>query len=239
MEVSDSRLSRQEHWDETFEQELKNFEEFHDSGYIWYGKDCQEAIVNYILSKYPSLEPGRPDTHPYVLDVGTGNGALLFKLAEKGLRRLKGIDYSPTSVRFARTVRQDDPKLYGCIEFEVQNVFELVESDKNMYDIIHDKGTFDVVYMNKELDNKEYARAIRHRLNAGNPASLLIISSCNLTDSELDEIFVDAEEGSLFEKVEEIKQPHKRFQFGGVTGQSVTTDVYRIPKENPHQTNYD
>ena len=39
---------------------------------------------------------------PVVLDVGTGNGAFLFKLAKKGFKHLKGIDYSENSIKFAK-----------------------------------------------------------------------------------------------------------------------------------------
>lgn len=56
--------------------------------------------------------------------------------------------------------------------------------DEAVYDIIHDKGTFDVVYMNKDLSNKEYVKAIRHRMNAANPNACLILTSGNLTSDE-------------------------------------------------------
>jgi 2-polyprenyl-3-methyl-5-hydroxy-6-metoxy-1,4-benzoquinol methylase len=42
------------------------------------------------------------DSH--VLDVGTGNGALLFKLAKKGYTNLKGIDYSEYSIRLVKKI---------------------------------------------------------------------------------------------------------------------------------------
>ena len=75
--------------------------------------------------------------------------------------------------------------------------------EENKYEIIHDKGTFDVVFMNAELDNKAYARAIHHRLNKNKPdQSIFIITSCNCTSQELDSIFVGED---LFEKIEEIK----------------------------------
>ena len=67
------------------------------------------------------------------------------------------------------------------------------------YDIIHDKGTFDVVVMNPDLDNEAYARSLRFRLKKG---GIFIITSCNCTSDELDQIY--AKEG-LFKKVEEIK----------------------------------
>ena len=65
---------------------------------------------------------------------------------------------------------EEDPQLqiaYKSIKFEFQNAFDLVED--SCYDAIHDKGTFDVVYMHPELSNQDYAKAMRHRLNATNP----------------------------------------------------------------------
>ncbi len=69
--------------------------------------------------------------------------------------------------------------------FEFQNAFDHVDQGK--YDIIHDKGTFDVIFMNKDLDNQAYAQAIRYRLKEG--SGRFIITSCNCTSSELDTIF--------------------------------------------------
>ena len=77
--------------------------------------------------------------------------------------------------------------------------------EEGQYDVIHDKGTFDVVFMNEDLDNKAYAKSLCYRLKKSKE-SVFIITSCNCTSSELDEIFLTDREGnSLFEKVEEIK----------------------------------
>ena len=220
-EQFDSRLAKREYWDQNFEKELQNFESFGDDGEVWFGADVQKRTINYILEKLPV------DTDPYVLDVGTGNGALLFKLAKKGYRRLVGIDYSEASIKFAKRVQEanNEDGVFENISFAFQNAFDLVDSGR--FDVIHDKGTFDVVYMNKDLDNKAYAKAMRHRLNRANPSAIFIITSCNCTSAELDEIFTEAD-GSLFEKVQEIKG-YKSFTFGGVTGQVVSTNVYKIP----------
>ena len=80
--------------------------------------------------------------------------------------------------------------------------------------MIYDKGTFDVVYMNHELSNEGYARAVHHRLSSENPNAIFIITSCNCTTTELDAIF--CAEG-LFRKKCEIKG-YRTFVFGGVTG---------------------
>lgn len=44
------------------------------------------------------------ETDPHVLDVGTGNGAFLFKLAKKGYKNLKGIDYSDYSIKLSQKI---------------------------------------------------------------------------------------------------------------------------------------
>ena len=71
-----------------------------------------------------------------------------------------------------------------------------------MYDVIHDKGTFDVVYMHPDLSNADYAKAMRFRMNQANPDAVFVITSCNLTGEELDGIFVGP---GLFKKLTEIK----------------------------------
>ena len=209
----DSRLAKHEYWEQNFELELKNFESYGDDGEVWFGLDVQKKTIAYLLKKYPNILES--DTvQPQILDVGTGNGAFLFKLAKKGFKKLKGIDYSENSIKLAQKIKEslnDEEGTFSEIELEFQNAFDLLE--ENRFDVIHDKGTFDVVFMNKELDNKAYAKAINHRLNKNNKdSSIFIITSCNCTSTELDEIFAADD---LFTKVEEIKG-YKTFTFGGV-----------------------
>ena len=59
----------------------------------------QKKSVEYVLKKFPL--GGESEVQPAISDVGTGNGAFLFKLAKKGYQNLKGIDYSENSIRFA------------------------------------------------------------------------------------------------------------------------------------------
>ena len=66
---------------------------------MWFGKDVQRKTVRYIQDTYGEAEGLS------VLDVGTGNGALLFKLAKKGLKAsLVGIDYSEKSILFSKRI---------------------------------------------------------------------------------------------------------------------------------------
>ena len=52
--------------------------------------------------------------------------------------------------------------LYKEIKFVQQDIFNLV--DENVYELVHDKGTFDVVVMNEELSNEEYVKAVAFRM---------------------------------------------------------------------------
>ena len=172
-----------------------------------------------------------------LLDVGTGNGILIFKLAKRGIYRqvsnvmLKGMDYSEESITFSKQVQQTysakediDEELkedYAKTVFEVQDAFALIEGGE--YDIIHDKGTFDVVFLIHERNNADYVKAIHHRMNKNNPNAIYIITSVNCTSVELEIIFGT---DGLFEKVSEISGIPK-FQFGGVIGQQASTCVFR------------
>ena len=83
--------------------ELKNFEEIGDDGEVWFGLDVQKKTIDYLSKKYPEIKE-RDEGQPKVLDVGTGNGAFLFKLAKRGFKQLKGIDYSEFSIRLAKKI---------------------------------------------------------------------------------------------------------------------------------------
>lgn len=110
--------------------ELTNFEEIGDEGEIWsvnpshilvlillneshraitsivflllcirFGEDSVEKMVDWALENVPS----NAEPTPHVLEIGSGNGALLFALHEAGYlaEKLCGIDYSEDAVRLA------------------------------------------------------------------------------------------------------------------------------------------
>ena len=123
------------------------------------------------------------------------------------------------SIMLAKTIHERNFAEFK-VEFEFQNAYDHVDS--GVFDVIHDKGTFDVIYMNKDLSNEDYARAIHFRLSRENPNAVFILTSCNLTSTEMDGIFAAP---GLFKKLQEIKG-YRQFTFGGVTGQVVSTNVY-------------
>jgi len=105
-------------WDDVYEKEVANFEETGDEGEIWcvnlfqrrcfffsiwhallcrFGEDSVEKMVNWTLENIPIT------SQPHILEIGSGNGTLLFVLHEAGYAasHLTGIDYSPDAVKFA------------------------------------------------------------------------------------------------------------------------------------------
>jgi hypothetical protein len=66
------------------------------------------------------------------------------------------LDYSEKSVELSKKIVE---RLFGedsGIEVKQGDAFEM--EDEGEYDLIHDKGTFDVVYMMKEDNNQDYVR---------------------------------------------------------------------------------
>lgn len=97
------------------------------------------------------------------------------------------------------------------------------------FDIIHDKGTFDVFFMRN--DSVLYIESIcKHFVK---DRSLVCVTSCNATESELVDCFVNHvplnpilwSHQFKFECVSKL--PHRSFVFGGVSGQSVSTVAFR------------
>ena len=65
-----------------------------------FGEDSVEKMVDWTLENVPI------GSHPRILEIGSGNGTLLFALHEAGYAasHLSGIDYSPDAVKLARMV---------------------------------------------------------------------------------------------------------------------------------------
>ena len=94
----ESKLGTQEHWNQAYQQEIEQFKNNgNELGDIWFGKDLQKRLVNYIINHFP-------DKTIKIFDVGFGNGVFLYKLAKNDYINLYGIDYSPDSIQFAKMI---------------------------------------------------------------------------------------------------------------------------------------
>lgn len=148
--------------------ETSTFDEIGDEGEVWcgllrvwttdrarFGEDSVERMVSYLTG---TLQEMPHCASPAVLDLGTGNGHLLFDLVEAAdelcagvvdVARLRGVDYSQASVRLAQSVGAKRGN--GCEKIcfdtaDLRNpacVAQLAASvnDGQGWDVVCDKGT--------------------------------------------------------------------------------------------------
>jgi len=223
-----SKLGTKEYWDDAYARELQAFEDIGDVGEIWFGEDVQDRMVRWLTRK-------EVDTSSHMLDLGTGNGMLLLALREEGFTNLVGVDYSEGAVQLARSVAQKEGM--GDIQFQVcdilseSSVCQLCKSattstlsgggePDRKFSVCLDKGTYDAVSLQRPevtADRDRYRTNVRSLLE---PGGLLMLTSCNWTKDQLVTHF-----HKDFELVEELPAP--KFTFGGQTGQTVTSLVFR------------
>ncbi|WFD28851.1 N-acetylphosphatidylethanolamine-hydrolyzing phospholipase D [Malassezia nana] len=143
--LPESHLGTKEHWDQVYE----------------FGEDSVERMVRHLVEW---MEETHSEKMPYVLDLGTGNGHLLFSLLEAledrpddlvDPSRLCGIDYSAASIALSRTIgskRSDgcEKILFETVDLRDAHQVAQLKSKANDglgWDIVCDKGT-------EELDLK-------------------------------------------------------------------------------------
>ena len=77
--------------------------------------------------------------------MGTGNGHLLFELVANGYsgKHLKGVDYSPSSIKLSQSIARTRGS--GCeeVSFDVIDVLDQQQiKEAGEWDVVMDKGTF-------------------------------------------------------------------------------------------------
>lgn len=173
------------------------------------------------------------------LDLGCGNGSLLFALREEGWRgRCLGVDYSGESVALARQIAGSGA-VAGDEEVEFAE-WDVLRGDygavlgpraqrqEQGWDVVHDKGTFDAVSLSDEADarGRRVSEGYKARvIRLVRPGGLFLVTSCNWTEAELEGWFgegsADVEGGGSFVRVGRVEYPS--FSFGGVKGQTIST----------------
>ncbi|OBS73223.1 hypothetical protein A6R68_12195, partial [Neotoma lepida] len=68
-----SALGTREHWDAVYERELRTFQEYGDTGEIWFGEESMNRLIRWMQKQKIPLDAA-------VLDIGTGNGVFLVEL---------------------------------------------------------------------------------------------------------------------------------------------------------------
>ncbi|KAI5853353.1 S-adenosyl-L-methionine-dependent methyltransferase [Tricharina praecox] len=225
-----SELGTKEHWESAYARETQNFlENPSDEGIIWFSESCAEERMIQYLSSLPLSASSAS-----FLDVGTGNGHLLFELREAdedeeyaGL--MVGIDYAPASVDLARTIARQR----GLdVRFETVDVIQDELMGQHWvppggFDVVLDKGTFDAISLSEEMlsDGRRVVEAYPAKVAAAmRKGGWLVVTSCNWTEEELGRRIVEGAAGEL-QVYGRVKYPS--FTFGGVAGQTVCTLCFR------------
>eukprot|EP00834_Sanchytrium_tribonematis_P005316 NODE_313_length_10011_cov_0.634584.p8 type:complete len:199 gc:universal NODE_313_length_10011_cov_0.634584:8272-8868(+) len=192
-------LSRKEYWDSVYKRDINILKDSGDIGEIWFGEQVEENILDAV-EKYCTKDMK-------IVDIGCGNGSITNLLSQEGYD-CTGYDYSEYAVELCNTAFPD-------LKFECVDILEL--RAKSLFNCAVDKGTLDAIYLSgKPTDLSIYAE---NMFNALKDNGFLFITSCNMTVDELQNIFVN------FEMIHNI--PYPVFQFGGQSGQKVTSLVFK------------
>jgi SAM-dependent methyltransferase len=190
-------------WDKIYSEELTNFDETGDEGEVWFaifhassvtdlklmatrfGDTSVEKMVDWSLEHVP------PSLNPAVLEVGSGNGALLFALAEAGYSQklLAGIDYSSDAVKLSTSIsetRNVTEITFSVCDFLQEDPCLLSGLERNRppsrWDLILDKGTYDAIALGqKDASGRSPVAGYPHQLcRLLKPGGLFLITCTNI-----------------------------------------------------------
>lgn len=129
-----------------------------------FGEGSVEKMVNWTQENLPTT------SHPRILEIGSGNGTLLFALLEAGYTasHLSGIDYSPDAVKLARIVARSrnseqvtfhvcdflselpPPPPPPCPAASFAPSGQLDADVRESWDLLLDKGTYDAIALGEK-----------------------------------------------------------------------------------------
>ncbi|XP_043453744.1 EEF1A lysine methyltransferase 2 isoform X3 [Prionailurus bengalensis] len=170
-----SALGTREHWDAVYERELQTFQEYGDTGEIWFGEESMNRLIRWMQKREIPLDAS-------VLDIGTGNGVFLVELAKFGFSNITGIDYSPSAIQLSGSII--DKEGLSNIKLKVEDFLHL-STELSGFHICVDKGTFDAISLNPDSaieKRKQYVKSLSRVLNV---KGFFLITSCNWTKEEL------------------------------------------------------
>jgi SAM-dependent methyltransferase len=241
-----SELGTKSYWDAAYTTERRNFAaNTSDEGTVWFSDaGAEERMLSFLedlsdegrmhKGKAAQEDDGGENTQEGArfLDLGTGNGHLLFALREDGWEGdMVGVDYSPESVRLATSIRdaKDADAEFPCADISFHE-WDILSQPPGAwlgphgFDVVLDKGTFDAICLSQEEDahGRRICEGYRQRVEPlVKKGGRFLITSCNWTDEELKGWFG----GGQLELEGKVKYPS--FTFGGQTGSSVVTLCYR------------
>ncbi|GAA5972044.1 hypothetical protein JCM11641_002469 [Rhodosporidiobolus odoratus] len=229
-ELPPSKLGTKDHWDDVYRREVKTFKEIGDEGEVWFGEDSAQDMVEWAEEHFPQQD-GR------ILDLGTGNGQLLFAFSAAGYTSLTGVDYSSLSIELAQNVlsarssseehslADPPPRFFVADILDIALGKNVAGVNGERWDLITDKGTYDAVCLSDETREGKtlrelYVASVARLLEKD---GLFLITSCNWTQAELEKAFVSETTGLEVHS----NVPRASFTFGGSTGSSITTVAFR------------
>ncbi|KAM0259406.1 hypothetical protein ACHAQJ_003300 [Trichoderma viride] len=242
-------------WDSLYTTELTNHAANpSDTGTNWFDdSDAQARIASFLETLADDDQDLLPQplsqAEASFLDLGCGNGSLLFALRDEGWEgSMLGVDYSAQSVALAKQIgdareaeaeEEEEKAAASPVNFLEWNLLSgpITTSDplsplsytSHLFDIILDKGTFDAISLSSPEPSEQQihpCEAYRRRLlqllspNGG----IFLVTSCNWTEPELRSWFEDDADGEL-KVVGRVDYP--TFTFGGVKGQTISTLCFR------------
>ncbi|XP_030190034.1 EEF1A lysine methyltransferase 2 isoform X3 [Lynx canadensis] len=170
-----SALGTREHWDAVYERELQTFQEYGDTGEIWFGEESMNRLIRWMQKREIPLDAS-------VLDIGTGNGVFLVELAKFGFSNITGIDYSPSAIQLSGSIIEKEG--LSNIKLKVEDFLHLC-TELSGFHVCVDKGTFDAISLNPDSaieKRKQYVKSLSRVLNV---KGFFLITSCNWTKEEL------------------------------------------------------
>ncbi|KAJ6513118.1 S-adenosyl-L-methionine-dependent methyltransferase [Mycena sanguinolenta] len=224
MDLNPSKLGTKEHWDAVYDTELAIFNDTGDEGEIWFGTHSVDKMVAWALAHVP------PSDNPSILEIGAGNGTLLFALAEAGYdaARMCGIDYSAAAVDLARAIAESSESGAGVTfaECDFLTADPPPPPSDGGWDLLLDKGTFDAIALGeKDADGTSPAARYPPRVaRLLKPGGRFLITSCNFTEDELRAAFATPETNLVYHS----RIQHKTFTFGGKSGSEVSSVAFEL-----------
>ena len=100
---------------------------------------------------------------------------------EEGFRKLCGIDYSQYAVGLAKQVAESKGVEVECQTFDLLGDSAMPRK----FQVVHDKGTFDAICLNKEANRKLYSKNVLRMMDLEYEDCYFVITSCNWTKEEL------------------------------------------------------
>lgn len=249
------KLTTTNSWDSLYTTELTNHAANpSDTGTNWFDdSDAEARIVAFLESLTEDDQDILPESlsqqEASFLDLGCGNGSLLFALRDEGWEgAMLGVDYSAQSVALAKNIaesrreEEEDATPVNFLEWDLLNgplaltaspsenassPLSYTPSPSRLFDVILDKGTFDAISLSTTTSEQQqhpceiYRRRLLQLLSNG---GIFLITSCNWTEPELRAWFADDADGEL-SVVGRVDYP--TFTFGGVKGQTISTLCFR------------